>query len=170
MPLRALRLKAERIDDITGELTRMLEPQTSDRAYLFDLLNVHCISSSTVTREAGCQDPELRTVMVQNASSVQKFSSLSDQSTGRPASHKTWSQPEMTGHFWNRRSVRYAEKVAMSVSSAGYGSFTAGESESTTLHIDVASNFGEALAESERVAAGLGCARTSPFPGLCHWQ
>ena len=39
MPLRGL--KAERIDDITGELTvtRMLEPQTSDRAYLFDLLN-----------------------------------------------------------------------------------------------------------------------------------
>ena len=59
-------LKAARIDGITGEL--MLEPQTSDRAYLFDLLNVHCINSST--REAGCQDPELRTVMVQNVSSV----------------------------------------------------------------------------------------------------
>ena len=34
----------------------------------------------------------------------------------------------------------------MSESSAGYGSFTAGES--ITLHIDVANNFGEALSES----------------------
>ena len=52
------------------------------------------------------------------------------------------------------------KKVAMSESSAGYGSFTAGES--ITLHIDVANNFGEALTESERVAAG--CAVPGPVP------
>ena len=50
----------------------------------------------------------------------------------------------------------------MSESSAGYGSFAAGES--TTLHIDVANNF----AQLELSLSAL--LQDAPFPGLCHWQ
>jgi hypothetical protein len=125
-------LKATRIDGITGEL--MLEPQTSDRAYLFDLLNVHCINSSTL--EGRCQesrDPELRTVMVQNASS--SFVPV------RPIYWPTGFKPNSVP---DDGSLLEPSKCQLRLT--GYDSFTAGES--ITLHIDVANNFGEALSES----------------------
>ena len=117
-----------------GELTRMLEPQTSDRAYLFDLLNVHCINSSTL--EGRCQesrDPELRTVMVQNASS--SFVPV------RPIYWPTGFKPNSVP---DDGSLLEPSKCQLRLT--GYDSFTAGES--ITLHIDVANNFRDALTES----------------------
>ena len=118
-------LKSTRIDGVSGEL--MLDSQSSDRAYLFDLLGLKCNQSSVV-----CTDLEFVTVMSQNATSK----SLTQVTDIR------W-PPGFGSVLPDDGSRLEPSKCSLIIPGS---TFQAGQT--LELRIDVANNFGEALPEA----------------------
>jgi hypothetical protein len=126
-------LKSTTIDGVTGELR--LDSQTSDRAYLYDLVTMACPQSSV-----GCINPELVTVMAQNATS-NSFIQV------HPSMH--W--PAGFGNVLpDDGSLLEASKCMLSLTG---GTFQG--KQGMDLQINVVNNFGEAPSEAAQLTVSL---------------
>jgi hypothetical protein len=131
-------LKLARIDGVSGEL--MLDPQTADRAYLFDLLSLKCNQSSV-----GCTNLETVAVMSQNATS-KSFFQVAD---------IRW--PTGFGSVLpDDGSLLEPSKCTLIIQSSTFEA-----SQTLDLRIDVADNFGEALRKTAHLI--LSVTKSSTF-------